>query len=192
MVRSAFVRFRHMEHVHASDLLGPAPRSFRPSISLTCRCRGGFQTRPCRNRSVGRWRRTTRLCQNPIRERQRPPKLVLPAKAGIQAGCGGERRCSAPPPPLDSRFRGNDGGGPNAALAFATREWRFEHGLLARRVMAVEVPPRYELLPVRVDGAADDSLSVIPDQRPEDAGDGSRRGSRDVGIAGEPAAPVVL
>ena len=40
----------------------------------------------------------------------RPP--VIPAKAGIQEGVGrGQFSRCTPPPPLDSRFRGNDGGG---------------------------------------------------------------------------------
>ena len=40
-----------------------------------------------------------------------PPPSVIPAKAGIQVGLGGETRPFCPSPPLDSRFRGNDGRG---------------------------------------------------------------------------------
>ena len=36
------------------------------------------------------------------------PEIVIPAKAGIQAGWSGGTPRSAPPGPLDSRFRGND------------------------------------------------------------------------------------
>ena len=39
------------------------------------------------------------------------PSSVIPAEAGIQAGWGGAARPPGPHPPLDSRFRGNDGEG---------------------------------------------------------------------------------
>jgi len=40
-----------------------------------------------------------------------PPPSVIPAKAGIQEGWGGGATLHPSWIPLDSRFRGNDGGG---------------------------------------------------------------------------------
>ena len=59
-----------------------------------------------------------RLCQNPIRERRRPPKSSFPRKRESRRGGVGKRRVGTPPGPLESRFRGNDGGGGNDGLAF--------------------------------------------------------------------------
>ena len=59
------------------------------------------------------------LCQNPIRERQRPPKSSFPPppsfprKRESRRGGVGKHRVGTPPGPLDFRFRGNDGGGGN-------------------------------------------------------------------------------
>ena len=54
-----------------------------------------------------------------------PYPSVIPAKAGIQERVGRGRfsRC-APPPPLDSRFRGNDGGGTGTVRVRMTVEVR--------------------------------------------------------------------
>ena len=61
----------------------------------------------------------SRLCQNAIRARHGPPKSSFPRKRESRRGGAGKRRCSTPPPPLDSRFRGNDG------LAFRTSKLAF-------------------------------------------------------------------
>ena len=100
---------------------------------------------PCRN-SGGRDVPTTsfprkRVCQNSIRERQRPPKSSFPRKRESRWGGGGrgKRRCSAPPPPLDSRFRGNDG------LAVRAPKLAFDTACFAGMTMRASAPFRSQV-----------------------------------------------
>ena len=64
---------------------------------------------------------SSRLCQNPIRERQPPLKSSFPRKRESRRGGVGKRRVGTPPGPLDSRFRGNDGGAVRAPVWVLTQ-----------------------------------------------------------------------
>ena len=67
--------------------------------------------------------RETGCVKMAIPARHRPPKSSFPRKRESRWGGAGKHRCSTPPPPLDSRFRGNDG------LALRTSKLAFWHSL---------------------------------------------------------------